>query len=170
MQVKTKFPDSVSVGWFLVKKTRRKCDTKYVLWCSVFKIHVTVKWRNHGRLVVTASVRSGLRPLPRRLQRTAPHSLGQALKCWHRPLSQLLELSPQGLWQSWQGLLLPVSPKEISDGVRCCDQGGYAIGRPGPIHGPRHVSFNHCRLSFHSGPELRRAETSISASQLQAHK
>jgi hypothetical protein len=65
------------------------------------RLHVNVKWSKRGRLVVTLGVRSGLRSFQDRRPCTGRRSLEHAVTCWHRPLSQALEVSSRDLPLSW---------------------------------------------------------------------
>lgn len=63
-----------------------------------------LKWSNHAHLIVTVGVWSSLHPFWGRQQSNIWHFLKHALKCWHWPLSQLLEVLPSDLWQYREGL------------------------------------------------------------------
>jgi hypothetical protein len=66
------------------KKSRQYC-TAPVLCRLNFKKHVIAKWYKLSNLKIRCNC-------------AAPHSLEHALTCWHRPLSQMLELLPRDLW------------------------------------------------------------------------
>jgi hypothetical protein len=105
LQCQRKFVHKLSIVRFLIKK---KSKILYNMCPVTFNFQDTrhrqtaqaIKLSNHGRLVVTR----GLRPFEVRRQCAARHSFQHALLCWHRPLSQLPEVLPRDLRQSWEGL------------------------------------------------------------------
>jgi hypothetical protein len=47
------------------------------------------------------------------VRRASPHSLESTLICWHRPLSQLLQVLPRDFRQSWERLHKP-APSDVT--------------------------------------------------------
>jgi hypothetical protein len=96
-------------------------------------------WAPH----ITIGGQSNLHPFKERQQGATWHSLKHALSCWHRLLSQLLEVLPRDLRQSCEVLC-----KRAPSGVRTDgNQGRHAIGPPRPVHLLGYTAFNHCQTS-----------------------
>jgi hypothetical protein len=167
----TKFAHKLSIVWFLVEKqVDNLCPVTFSFKETRHRqMAQGIVWSNHGHLVVTIRVLSGLRPFQGRRQCAARHSLEHTLTCWHRPLSQPLKSCHEIFDSSGRdcvNLLLQVSPQKnihrswIRRPRRPCSRPSTFLDMS------RSTTAGHLP---HNVLELRRVETTTSASQLEAH-
>jgi hypothetical protein len=158
---------------FLLRSANHNYCTTYVLWRPLLSVHGTSKRRElsddetTGATYLTTFIWNGLRVFQSKRKCPPPtwHSLERRLRCWHRPLSRLLQVLLQELQYSWEGMHKRASSVvatrqnllELDPATEKAIQSPLDVRSTTAGHIP-------CRVS-----EFRRTETGISASQPDVH-